>query len=99
MDDHIQGNGNTRRNFLGAALTAASYNRVLGANDRVRLGLAGYGLIGAFHTQTYKKLSDVEWAAVSDVYKPRVEAGLAAMGSQAKGYSRIHRNSLMDAGS
>ena len=39
----------TRRTFLGAAaMTAASYNRVLGANDRIGLGFIGFGLIVPF---------------------------------------------------
>ncbi len=40
----------TRRRFLGAAaataMTAASYARVLGANDRIGIGFVGFGLIG-----------------------------------------------------
>ena len=46
----------TRREFLGAAgaavMTAASYRRVLGANDRVGLGVIGFGLIGKQHIAT-----------------------------------------------
>jgi len=38
----------SRRVFLGA-VTAASYSRVLGANDRVQVGFIGYGLIGPQH--------------------------------------------------
>ena len=34
----------TRRHFLAAA-TAASYSRILGANDRVQVGFVGYGLM------------------------------------------------------
>lgn len=81
----------TRRSFLGkgvaTAMAAASYSRILGANERIGLGLIGYGLIGAFHVGTFKKHTDAQWVAVSDVYKPRVEAGKADMGAQAKGYS------------
>lgn len=80
----------TRRSFLqkgaATAMAAASYTRILGANDRVRLGLIGYGLIGAFHVKTFKKHSDAEWVALSDVYKPRLDAGQADMGGNAKAY-------------
>ena len=75
----------TRRTFLGG-LTAASYGRISGANNRVQIGLAGYGLIGAFHTGTFKKQPDVDLAAVCDVYQPRVDAGVAACGGACKGY-------------
>src|SRR5690606_31153057 len=68
------------------AMTAASYRQVLGANDRVRLGLIGYGLIGAFHVKTYKKHADAQWAAASDAYRPRLEAAKADCGPQCKGY-------------
>ena len=81
----MQDLSSTRRAFLGA-VSAASYHRILGANDRVQIGLIGYGLIGAFHTETFKRQKDVEMAAVSDVYQPRVEAGLVACGPQARGY-------------
>ncbi len=47
MSDQPDKTGATRRTFLGAAaLTAASYNRVLGANDRIGVGFIGFGLIG-----------------------------------------------------
>jgi len=38
----------SRRVFLGA-VTAASYKRLLGANDRIQIGFIGYGLIGRQH--------------------------------------------------
>ncbi len=81
----MAGSPTSRRRFLGA-LSAASYQRVLGANDRLQIGIIGYGLIGAYHTETFKRQKDVEMVAVSDVYQPRLEAGLAACGPRAKGY-------------
>jgi predicted dehydrogenase len=72
--------GASRRGFLGA-LTAASYSRVLGANDRIRLGFIGFGLIGKQHIGDFKKMPDVELVALSDVYKPRLEEGIAFMGN------------------
>jgi predicted dehydrogenase len=77
----------TRRGFIAATATAASYKRILGANERIQLGIIGYGLIGAQHVETFKQHKDMEFAAVCDAYKPRVKAGLAACGSSsAKGY-------------
>ncbi|HOL73001.1 MAG TPA: Gfo/Idh/MocA family oxidoreductase [Bryobacteraceae bacterium] len=70
----------SRRGFLGA-LTAASYARVLGANDRIGLGFIGYGLIGKQHIADFKKMPDVELVALSEVYKPRMEEGIAFMGN------------------
>ena len=84
----------TRRGFLGAAaLTAAQYNRVLGANDRVGIGFIGYGLIGKQHIMNFKtSFPNVDRVAVCDVYKPRVEEGLAYLESpNAKGYSDFRK--------
>ena len=64
----------TRRTFLGtAALTAASYQRVLGANDRIGVGFIGFGLIGKQHVTDFKKFDDVDLVGMCDIYKPRLE--------------------------
>ncbi len=83
----------TRREFLGAAaLTAAQYKRVLGANDRIGIGLIGFGLIGKQHVSDFKKFGDVDLVGLSDVYKPRLEEGLQYIGNpRAKGYSDFRR--------
>jgi predicted dehydrogenase len=80
----------TRRRFL-SALTAASYSRVLGANDRVQVGFIGYGLIGAQHVHDFKNQKDCDLAAMSDVYQPRMEQGIAACGGRAKPYKDFRR--------
>ena len=67
--------------FLGAA-TAASYKRLRGANDRVRVGFIGYGLIGRQHVYDFKNQKDAELAALCEVYQPRLEEGLAACGPE-----------------
>jgi len=71
----------TRRSLLGAA-TAFSYSRILGANDRVQVGFIGYGLIGAQHVFDFKNQADVDIAAFSEVYQPRMEQGVAAAGNR-----------------
>ncbi len=94
MKDEVT-NPSTRRGFMGAmtALTAASYNRVLGANDRVGLGFIGYGLIGKQHIANFKKsFPDVDRVALCDVYKPRLDEGLAYLDNpNAKGYSDFRK--------
>ncbi|MGA3095928.1 MAG: Gfo/Idh/MocA family oxidoreductase [Bryobacteraceae bacterium] len=82
--------GITRRGAIGA-LAAASYNRLLGANDRVQVGFIGYGLIGVQHVKDFKNLKDVDCAALAEVYQPRLEAGLAAMGGSPKPYSDFRK--------
>jgi predicted dehydrogenase len=67
-------------------MTAAAAGRVLGSNDRVQVGFIGYGLIGAQHVYDFKNQTDAALVALSDVYQPRLEEGLAACGPRAKGY-------------
>jgi len=83
----------TRRTFLGtAALTAASYQRILGANDRVGVGFIGYGLIGKQHAVDFKKFPDVDIAGVCDTYQPRVDEALQLIGNpNARGYSDFRK--------
>ncbi len=82
----------TRRGFLTTTVTAASYQRILGANERIQLGFVGFGLIGKQHVADFKKQKDADLAALCEVYKPRLEEGLAFMGNpNAKGYSDFRK--------
>ena len=85
----------TRRGFMTAvtAMTASSYNRILGANERVGIGFIGFGLIGKQHIYNFKtSFPDVDRVALCDVYKPRVEEGLKFMDNpNAKGYSDFRK--------
>jgi predicted dehydrogenase len=80
----------TRRRFLGAA-AAASYARLPGANDRIRVGFVGYGLIGSQHVHDFRNQKDAELAAMCDVYQPRLEQGVAACGGRARAYTDFRR--------
>jgi predicted dehydrogenase len=57
----------------GASLTAASYSRVLGANDRIHLGLVGCGGRGRGVMRTFQGTKQVEVTGVCDVYAVRVD--------------------------
>jgi predicted dehydrogenase len=78
----------SRRSFLKVASagvvvhsTAASYARVLGANDRVRVGVIGFSerfrdaLLPAF--KQHSAGMNFEFAGLSDIWKLRREEGLA----------------------
>ncbi len=80
----------SRREFLGT-FTAASYGRVLGSNERVRVGFIGCGLIGLRHIADFKQLPDAELAAVCDVYAPRVDRARADCGGSAAGYADFRK--------
>lgn len=68
------------------ALAAARPRGVLGANDRVRVGLIGIGLIGKRHLLDFMAEPDVEIAGISDVYEPRLDEGVALSGGKAARY-------------
>ncbi len=76
----------SRRTFLqttgtvaaAATWTASSYARVIGANDRIRIGFIGAGGMGSAHlgaTVALKTKNNLEPLAVADVWKTRAEAG------------------------
>jgi predicted dehydrogenase len=77
-----------RRHFLTAsALTAASYSRVLGANDRIGLGFIGYGLMGKGHVKSFRQFKDVSLVALAECHRGRLAEGLKAMGDGAQGFA------------
>jgi predicted dehydrogenase len=77
-----------RRRFVStSALSAAS---VLGANDRVRGAIIGSGGRGRLLTSEFKEIG-VEMAAVCDVYKPNLEAGLKIASTGAKAHADYKR--------
>ena len=81
----------SRRTVLAGALSAASYKRILGANDRIQLGFIGFGLIGAEHVHDFKNQPNADLAAMCDAYQPRLEQGVAACGGRAKSYSDFRK--------
>jgi predicted dehydrogenase len=54
-----------------AAFTASSYDRVLGANDRVRLGIIGPGARGQELMHDFLKAPNAEFVAAADIYTRR----------------------------
>jgi predicted dehydrogenase len=75
-----------RRAFLktlaGSALaTAASSRRVVGANDRVRVGFIGIGLIGRRHLLDFQAQPDCEIAGICEVSDERRDDGVATAGN------------------
>ena len=80
----------SRRQFLkttglataGVAVSARSYGRILGANDRVRVGVVGYSnrfkgsLSKAF--MNHAKEMNFEFVAISDIWNKRRETGAAS---------------------
>ena len=77
-----------RRSFIqksalagaATAFTAASYAQIAGANERVRVGIIGFGLIGRIHTRSFHGLKESKVVAVSDCYRPRLDACVELVG-------------------
>ena len=55
-------------------MSSRSQARVVGANDRVRIGLIGFGLIGRIHARSFLSLPDAQVVAVAEAYQPRADA-------------------------
>lgn len=73
------------RSSVAGVGTALSASRVMGANERVRLGFIGLGNRGDQVLDAFLAHKDAEIAAVCDIYEPYVEfAAKKAGGSPAK---------------
>ncbi|MBI1792141.1 MAG: Gfo/Idh/MocA family oxidoreductase [Acidobacteria bacterium] len=77
-----------RRTFLA---TAAAAQRVVGANDRVRVGLIGCGGRGRYVARQMRETPGVEFVATADVYKTNAEAAREWAGPEARAYPDFRR--------
>jgi predicted dehydrogenase len=89
----------TRRDFLketamasamAATLGGLAPARVLGANDKIRVGAIGTGERCQYLMTLFKNSPSVELVAVCDVYGPRREEALKIAGPDAKSYLDYH---------
>jgi predicted dehydrogenase len=81
-----------RRQFVSTmALGAAAYSRVLGANERINVGIIGAGGQGRGDWGRFIKQPEVNPVAVCDVYKPHLEKGLAMANGRAQGYKDFRK--------
>ena len=93
-----------RRDFVhatGATLTAQSWSRVRGANERLRVGSIGCGGQGSSHMRILVKMRDsdnVEVAAVCDVFDKRADRAAGLTGAKKyRDYRRLLENKDIDA--
>jgi predicted dehydrogenase len=63
----------SRRTFMMGAVAAASALRVVGANDRIRLGIIGSGQRGQYLMKRTNEVGNIEWVAVCDAWDLRRE--------------------------
>src|SRR5689334_13655275 len=86
----------TRRRFLKSSSarlavgyvtsSALSATNILGASDRVRLGIIGTGGRARYLMGLLKNLPGNEQVAVCDVYEPNIEQAVTLIGTSAKRY-------------
>ncbi len=79
-----------------ATFTAKSYARVLGANDRIGVGLIGAGVIGNEHMKVINNLrekNNLLPVAVADCWKTRADKGKETIGAQ---HSFVDYRKLLD---
>jgi predicted dehydrogenase len=88
----------SRRNFLAAGATvmsldAAAYNRIRGANDRLRIGIIGCGGMAGGHMRALvrmKEAENIEIASVCDLWDVRAEEASRITGGKiVKGYKNL----------
>ena len=81
-----------RRRFLtSAALSAASYRQVLGANEQVRVGLIGCGGRGRYVGKFMAEAPNTRFVATADVYLPNADAARGWAGGDAKAFQDFRK--------
>lgn len=89
---------------LAASMPASSYARIIGANDRIRVGIVGYSsrargsLIPSFLKHTDEK--NFQLVGVSDIWNQRRKEGVAALSEECGHSIKEYRNNeeLYDSG-
>lgn len=74
----------SRRAFTAAAVAASSYARILGANDRIQIGMIGVGGRGNDNIREIVRVKDlnVTISGVCDVWRPNRERAVATVEKQ-----------------
>src|SRR5258707_521446 len=85
----------SRRAFVQAgttaALSAAAYRRVKGANEQIGVGFIGFGLIGKRHVLDFQTQPDARLQAVAETHRGRLNEATALIGGGAAGYADFRR--------
>ena len=86
----------TRRDFsktlaLASSAAALGQTRVLGANERVRLGFIGLGNRGDQVLDAFLAHPDAEVVALCDLYQPYLDFAAKKIGGQPRQYKDYHR--------
>jgi predicted dehydrogenase len=74
-----------------AYTTALSSRNIMGANDRVKVGLIGCGGRGRYVANLMRQVPNVEFSAVCDVYEPQTAAAAAWAGPGCRSYQDFRK--------
>lgn len=85
----------SRRRLIagGAAFTAASYDRIIGANDTIQVGVIGTGTRGGGHVRSLASQKDARIIGLCDVWLRKAEANKQRSAPQAEVF-QDHRKLL-----
>ena len=72
----------SRRSFFQGAALAASATQVVGANDRIGIGIVGVGGRGRDHVGRWSKISDAQVTGLCDVNQANRERGQALLSKE-----------------
>lgn len=84
-----------RRAFVaGSAATVAtalSRRSIAGANERIGVGIIGYGLIGKRHVLDFQEQPDVRIVAVAEAHRGRLDEAKQQIGGGVRGYADFRK--------
>ena len=83
-----------RRTFVGltaASVAAAASRQAVAANEKIGIGLIGYGLIGKRHAIDFRDQQDVNIVAVAEAHQGRLDEARAFLGSGVRGYGEFRK--------
>ena len=95
-----------RRDFIKQTVAtglsmAGAHSRILGANDRIRMGVIGVGREGRGVAKTFAKHSDVQIVVLCDVYAPQLDTAAREIGvegvERAQDFRRVLDRKDLDA--
>ncbi len=78
----------------GQSLTPKPGRRILGANDRILMGIIGSGNMGRYHIRSMSPRDDVEFVAVCDIYDGNRARGIKQAGSNPKPFK--HHEKMLE---
>jgi predicted dehydrogenase len=83
---------NMARGAVGMAVAGGPLaSRILGANDRIRMGFIGVGEMGTADLKDHMRTGQIDVVAIADPYQPHLDAALALTNGQAKGFKDFRR--------